>query len=74
MLLENLHTDFTLEIAAHKAEGSDQLKNATAANVQKILAEFGESRLLVKEGGRTKSRSGEKLNSSAPQYAKSRTA
>ena len=53
VLLENLHTDFTLEIAAHKAEGSDQLKNATAANVQKILAEFGESRLLVKEGGRT---------------------
>jgi hypothetical protein len=53
VLLENLRAEFNLDIAAHKARDSDQLKNATVAGVQKILAKFGEKRTLVKEGGRT---------------------
>ncbi len=53
VLLENLRDDFDLSLEAHKAPGSDQLKNATRANVQKILASFGETRVLLQEGGRT---------------------
>ena len=53
MLLENLRGNFVLDINAHKAPGSDQLRNATRANVQKILARFDEDRVLLKEGGRT---------------------
>ena len=53
VLLENLRDNFDLDINAHKAPGSDQLKNATRATVQKILARFGEERVLLKEGGRT---------------------
>ena len=43
--------DFDLD--AHKAGRSDQLRNATRAKVQSILARFGEERVLLKEGGRT---------------------
>ncbi len=53
VLLENLRDNFDLDIEAHKASGSDQLKNASRQNVQKILARFGEERILLKEGGRT---------------------
>lgn len=53
ILLENLREDFNLDVSAHKASGSDQLKNATVAGVQRILARHGEKRTLVKEGGRT---------------------
>ena len=53
VLLENLRDNFDLDINAHKAPGSDQLRNATRANVQKILARFDEERVLLKEGGRT---------------------
>ena len=53
VLLENLRHNLDFEIQAHKAPGSDQLKNATRANVQKILASFGEERVLLQEGGRT---------------------
>ena len=53
LLLENLRDNFDLDINAHKAPGSDQLRNATRANVQKILARFDEERVLLKEGGRT---------------------
>lgn len=53
VLLENLRHNLDFEIQAHKAPGSDQLKNATRANVQKILARFGEERVLLQEGGRT---------------------
>ena len=53
VLLENLRANFDLDVEAHKATGSDQLKNATRTNVQKVLARFGEERVLLKEGGRT---------------------
>ena len=53
VLLENLRDNFDLDINAHKAPGSDQLRNATRSNVQKILARFKEERILLKEGGRT---------------------
>ena len=53
VILENLRVNFSLDINAHKAPGSDQLRNATRPNVQRILARYGEERILVKEGGRT---------------------
>lgn len=53
VILENLRDNFDLTIEAHKATGSDQLRNATRPNVQRILARFGEERILLKEGGRT---------------------
>ena len=53
VLLENLRGNFDLDVRAHKAAGSDQLKNATRVNVQKVLARFSEERVLLKEGGRT---------------------
>ena len=53
VLLENLRDKFDIDINSHKAPASDQLKNATRTNVQKILARFDEERVLLKEGGRT---------------------
>ncbi len=53
VILENLRENFDLDIEAHKATGSDQLRNASRQNVQKILARFGEERTLLQEGGRT---------------------
>ena len=53
IFIENLRTSFCLDMESHKPEGSDQLRNASRSNVQKILARFGESRVLLKEGGRT---------------------
>lgn len=53
VILENLRENFDLDIEAHKATGSDQLRNATLPNVQKILARFCEERTLSKEAGRT---------------------
>ncbi len=52
-MLENLRDNFDFDIEAHKATGSDQLRNASRQNVQKILARFGEERILLQEGGRT---------------------
>lgn len=53
VILENLRSEFTLDLERHKAAGSDQLRNATGPNVRNILTRFGESRLLLREGGRT---------------------
>ena len=53
VLFENLRSTFDLDIESHKAERSDQLRNASRRNVQVILARFGEDRVLLKEGGRT---------------------
>ena len=53
VILENLRENFDLDIEAHKATGSDQLRNASRQNVQKILTRFGENRILLVEGGRT---------------------
>ena len=53
VLIDNLRSNFDLDIESHKTEGSDQLRNASRHNVQAILARFGEERVLLKEGGRT---------------------
>ena len=53
VIIENLRDNLDFDIQAHKAPGSDQLKNATRTNVQKILSRFGEERVLLQEGGRT---------------------
>lgn len=53
VILENLRSEFTLDLERHKAAGSDQLRNATGPNVRNILARFGENRILLREGGRT---------------------
>lgn len=53
VLLENLRDTPDLNIENHKTAGSDQLRNATKSNVQKILACFGEKRVLSQEAGRT---------------------
>lgn len=53
VILENLREEFTFDVEAHKATGSDQLRHASRQNVQKILARFGEERILLQEGGRT---------------------
>ena len=53
VLLEHLRSDLNFDIEAHKASGSDQLRNASRVYVQGILARFGETRVLLQEGGRT---------------------
>ena len=53
VLIENLKSNFDLDVESHKAERSDQLRNASRRNVQILLARFGEERVLLKEGGRT---------------------
>jgi len=56
VLVENLRDmgdELDFDLDAHKAGRSDQLRNATRAKVQSILARFGEERVLLKEGGRT---------------------
>lgn len=53
VLLENLRGSPDFDVEAHKTAGSDQLKNASRQNVQRILARFGEERILLQEGGRT---------------------
>ena len=53
VLAENLRSTPIFDIEAHKAAGSDQLRNATRNHVQTILARYEEHRVLHKEGGRT---------------------
>lgn len=53
VILENLRSNFDLDIRAHRAANSDQLRNATGSNVQRILNRYGEERVLLREGGRT---------------------
>ena len=53
VLLENLRANLGFNIDDHKAARSDQLRNATPANVGNILARFNETRVLSREAGRT---------------------
>jgi hypothetical protein len=53
VVLEHLKQDFVLDIDEHTADGGSQVKGASGAAVKKILAEFGETRQFVSEGGRT---------------------
>lgn len=53
VVLESLKHQFVLDIDAHTASGGSQIKGASGATVNKILAIFGETRPFIKEGGRT---------------------
>jgi hypothetical protein len=53
VVLERLQTEFTLNIDAHTAKGGSQVSGASGEAVRRILAEFGETRPFVSEGGRT---------------------
>lgn len=53
VLLENLRGNLSFNIDDHKAARSDQLRNGGPTHVRNILARFGESRTLSREGGRT---------------------
>lgn len=53
VVLERLKTDFNLDLETHRAQGGAQIKGASGAAAEKILARFGETRPFAKEGGRT---------------------
>ncbi len=50
---ERLKQKFKLDLAFHTAKGGTQVKGASGAAVGKILAQLGEHRKFLKEGGRT---------------------
>lgn len=53
VVLDKLKQRFDLNIDAHTAKGGSQVKGASGAAVMKILAQHGETRPFVGEGGRT---------------------
>jgi hypothetical protein len=53
VVLERLKSEFSLDIDAHTAKGGSQVSGASGDAVKRILAEFGETRPFVSEGGRT---------------------
>ena len=53
VVLDRLKGDCDLSLDSHRAAGKSQIKGASGRAVARILAEFGESRPFLKEGGRT---------------------
>jgi hypothetical protein len=53
VVLDHLKEDFNLQLLAHRAAGTGQIKGVSGAAVRKILARFGEHRQFAKEAGRT---------------------
>lgn len=53
VVLDRLKTDFQLDIEAHTASGGSQIKGASGEAIRRLLADFGEDRPFVSEGGRT---------------------
>lgn len=53
VVLDRLKKDFNLSIDAHIAKAGTQIKGASGETVKRILAQFGETRRFVSEGGRT---------------------
>ena len=53
IILDNLRTNPALDVQAHTAANSQQLRGATGARLQSILSRFGENRVFLREGGRT---------------------
>jgi hypothetical protein len=53
VVLDRLKIDFNLDLESHRALGGSQIKGASGAAAEKILARFGEIRPFAKEGGRT---------------------
>lgn len=53
VVLARLRVHFDLDVAAHVAEGGAQITGQSAASVQRVLGEFGETRVLSAVGGRS---------------------
>lgn len=53
VVLDRLKDTFDLSLDSHRAKGESQIKGAGGGAVKRILAEFGEIRPFLKEGGRT---------------------
>jgi len=53
VVLDHLKEDFNLQLLAHRAAGTGQIKGVSGAAVRKILSRFGEHRQFAKEAGRT---------------------
>lgn len=53
VVLDRLKEKFDLKLDSHRAGGKSQIKGVGSAAVARILAEFGETRPFLKEGGRT---------------------
>src|SRR5438132_8925610 len=52
-VLNRLRSNYNLDIAAHMAGGEAQITGLSAGTVKKVLAEFGETRVLSAVGGRS---------------------
>ena len=50
---EALKTNFNLDLESHTAKGGSQIKGASGPRLAKVLAELGETRKFLVEGGRT---------------------
>jgi hypothetical protein len=53
VVLEHLKEDFVLNLDSHRAKGQGQIRGVSGSATAKILAEFGETRHFLREGGRT---------------------
>lgn len=53
VVLEHLKQNYQLDLDAHRAPGQSQLQGLNPAALRKILAQFGETRKFLAEGGRT---------------------
>ena len=54
VVLEHLEEDYNLDLDSHRAaKGQAQIRGLSGAAVSKILADFGETRPFLSEGGRT---------------------
>jgi hypothetical protein len=53
VVLERLKTNCNLELKTHLTKGEGQISGASGGALRKVLAQFGETRQYIKEGGRT---------------------
>lgn len=53
VVLERLKSEWSLRIDDHTAKGGSQIIGTSGARVAELLAQFGETRPFLSEGGRT---------------------
>ena len=53
VVLDRLKQSYDLALEKHLTPGGAQVKGASGENIKHILAQFGETRHFVSEGGRT---------------------
>jgi hypothetical protein len=53
VVLDRLKSNFDLDLDSHRAPGGSQISGVSRTAVSRILAEFGETRHFLSEGGRT---------------------